>query len=135
VAAQQIRQQGVTTLKASTVQRTVKAKTTTTGGGSGLFALLALGGMICFVNYHAVIRPVVRPTPRVNYQPAIPKFAPGPQYFNYTGAPARGSSVPPRWVVQPPPMPQPPSIRIEPSQAPVYWGPYGQRGGGRGEKD
>jgi hypothetical protein len=81
--------------------------------------------MICFVNYHAVMRPVARPATRVNVQPALPQFPPAPRYFNYTGAPARTPSGR-HWVVPPPPMPQPRSIRVNPPQAPVYWGPYDQ---------
>ena len=116
-----------TTLKPPTTPRTTKPKACTTGGGGGLFALLALGGMVCFVNYHAVMRPVVRPTPRVNVQPAIPRFPTDPPgHFNYTATPARGAPGRSPWLVPPPPMPQPPTVRIGPSQAPIYWGPYDQ---------
>jgi hypothetical protein len=111
----------------ATSSRAARCKASTTGGGGGLFALLALGGMICFVNYHAVLRPVTRPASRVNFQPAIPTLpAIPPARYNYTSNPSRISPAPARWVIPPPPMPQPPSVRIDPPQAPIYWGPYDQ---------
>jgi len=115
-----------TTLKPPATPRTITCKGSTTGGGGGLFALLALGGMICFVNYHAVVKPMERPVPRVNFQ-TLPKLpAVPPSHYNYTSTPVRTAPAPSRWPFPTPPMPQPPSVRINPPQAPVYWGPYGQ---------
>ncbi|MDB5323795.1 MAG: hypothetical protein JWN40_5426 [Phycisphaerales bacterium] len=49
------------------------------GGGAGVFAIFAAAGLVCFVNYHAVMRPV-RTTPRsgaVRYEsPTIPTLPP-----------------------------------------------------------
>jgi hypothetical protein len=83
--------------------------------------------MICFVNYHAVVKPMERPVPRVNFQP-FPKLpAATPPHYNYTSTPVRTAPAPSRWPFPAPPMPQPPSVRINPPQGPVYWGPYDQR--------
>jgi hypothetical protein len=51
------------------------------GGGAGVFAIFAAAGLVCFVNYHAVMRPVMRtPPPRmgtVRYQsPSMPPLPP-----------------------------------------------------------
>jgi hypothetical protein len=114
-----------TTLKAPVTPRTAKPKACSTGGGGGLFALLALGGMVCFVNYHAVVKPMERPAPRVNFQP-IPRFPTDPAHYNYTPTPVRTSPSRSPWLVPPPPMPQPPSVRINPRQGPIYWSPGNQ---------
>jgi hypothetical protein len=68
-------------------------------GGAGIFAIFAAAGLVCFVNYHAVMRPVSTP-PRVRYQqiPAMPEM------------PAEREEVSSPFVV--PPLPAPPSYPV-----------------------
>jgi len=124
------------TLNKPLTQRTLKQKSWrcqggSAGGGGGLFALLAMGGMICFVNYHAVVRPV-RPTPTVNF-PTPPTLPMIPR-THISATRVRTTPAPARWMMPPaPPVPSRPPVVIEPPQGPIYWGPYDQpRGRGPG---
>jgi hypothetical protein len=49
-------------------------------GGAGVFAIFAAAGLVCFVNYHAVMRPMRPPTRtgtvRYESSPATPVFPP-----------------------------------------------------------
>jgi len=69
-------------------------------GGAGIFAIFAAAGLVCFVNYHAVMRPVS--TPAVRYQlPAMPEI--GVAEGEEVSAPYLAPPPPRRYVSQPPP--------------------------------
>jgi hypothetical protein len=105
----------------------VKPSVRTAGsGGAGIFAIFAAAGLVCFVNYHAVMRPMSAPrvrypqTPSMRAMPAEPEEVSSPFV-----APLPPPSYPPpsypvplrsnassgysrRYVPQPPPtMPMP----------------------------
>jgi len=51
----------------------VKPSVRTSGsGGAGIFAIFAAAGLVCFVNYHAVMRPVSRPAVRHQHLSPLP---------------------------------------------------------------
>lgn len=118
-----------TTLKKPRETCATRAKAPTVrssgGGGAGVFAIFAAAGLVCFVNYHAVLRPVpapVRSTPA--YQtPAFPEVTTVPPSYS---APMRSSAVSSRRYVPTYPMPRtqgaprtPEGIIITPPQPPA----------------
>jgi len=55
----------------------VKPSVRTAGsGGAGIFAIFAAAGLVCFVNYHAVMRPVSKPAVRYQTLPPMPVMPP-----------------------------------------------------------
>jgi hypothetical protein len=67
---------GVTSPPAIPVKPSVR---TAGSGGAGIFAILAAAGLVCFVNYHAVMRPMSAPAQRsVRYEsePMFPSMTP-----------------------------------------------------------
>lgn len=95
----------------------VKPSVRSGSGGAGIFAIFAAAGLVCFINYHAVMRPVSAPT-RVRYQqiPPMPEMpaerediapylapTPAPAYPQVPPQRNASSSWSRRYVPQPPP--------------------------------
>ena len=97
----------------------VKPSVRSGSGGAGIFAIFAAAGLVCFINYHAVMRPVSAPT-RVRYQqvPPMPEMTterediapylvptpvPAPAYPQAPPQRNASSSWSRRYVPQPPP--------------------------------
>jgi hypothetical protein len=122
----------VKAVKASPPARVKPSVRSSGSGGAGIFAILAAAGLVCFVNYHAVMRPVSTPA-RVRYQqiPAMPEMP--AEREDITAAPYVVPQPPPsyppppqhnassswsrRYVTQPPPtvpMPRTPGAQRTP---------------------